>query len=59
MVPEQALPIILDIKSAICMDKNGKDTKNTRHLSRRIHFVRNIEDCSLHNTVWCERGLQL
>ena len=38
VVPEQAPLIILDSKSAIYMDKNSKDTKNTRYISRRIHF---------------------
>ena len=41
VVPEQAPLIILDRKSAIPMDKNDKDTKHTRHISRRINFVRN------------------
>ena len=41
MVPEEAPLIVLDSKSAMCMDNNGKDTKYTRHIARRIHFVRN------------------
>ena len=36
--------IILDIKSAVCMENNGKDTKHTRNVSRRMHFVRNCEE---------------
>ena len=28
IVPEEAPLILLDIKSAMCMAKNGKDTKN-------------------------------
>ena len=36
-----------------------KDTKHTGHISRRIHLVRNGEECSLHHTVWCEGCLQL
>ena len=43
IVPEEAPLIFLDGKSAMCMDKNGKDTKHTRHISRRMHFVRNGE----------------
>ena len=35
--------IILDIKSDVCMSKNGKDTKDIRHISRRMHFVSNGE----------------
>ena len=31
-VPEEAPLIILDSESSVCMDKNGKDTKHTRHM---------------------------
>ena len=41
MVPREASLIVLDSKSAMFMAKNGKDTKHTRHIARRIHFVRN------------------
>ena len=41
IVPEEALLIVLDSKSAICMAKNGKDDKHTRHIARRMHLVRN------------------
>ena len=41
------------------MAKNDKDTKNTRHIARRIHFVRNGEKCNMHKIDWCEGGLQL
>ena len=41
IVPEETPLIVLDSKSAMCMDNNGKDTKYTRHIARRIHFVRN------------------
>ena len=41
MVSEEAPLIVLDSKSAMCMAKNGKDTKHTRHIARRMHFVRN------------------
>ena len=34
MVPKEAPLIVLDIKSAMCMSKNGKDTKHTRHIAR-------------------------
>ena len=59
MIPEEAPLIFLDIKSAMCMANNGKDTKNTRHIARRMHFVRNGEKCKMHKIYWCERGLQL
>ena len=59
MVPKEAPLIVLDSKYAICMAKNGKDTKHTRHISRRIHFVRNGEKCKMHKINWFEGGLQL
>ena len=43
MFPEEAPLIVLDSKSAICMAKNSKYTKNTRHIARIINFVRNGE----------------
>ena len=59
MVPKEAPLIVLDRKHAMCMAKNGKDTKNTRHIARRMHFVRNGEKCKMHKIDWCEGGLQL
>ena len=38
MVPKEAPLIVLDSKSAMRMANNGKDTRNTRHISRRMHF---------------------
>ena len=58
MVPKEALLIFLDSKSAMCMANNGNDTKHTRHIARRMHFVRNGEKCKMHKTDWCEVGLQ-
>ena len=43
IAPEEAPLIVLDSKSVMCMAKNGKDTKHTRHIARRMHFVRNGE----------------
>ena len=40
--------IVLDSKSAMCMAKNGKDTKHTIHIVRIMHFVRNGEKCKMH-----------
>ena len=51
--------IVLDRKSVMFMAKTGKDTKNIRHISRRIYFVRNGEKCKMHKIDWCEGGLQL
>ena len=59
IVTEEAPLIVLDSKSDMCMAKNGKDTKHTRHISRRMNLVRNVEKCKMHNIYWCEGGLQL
>ena len=59
MVPKEGPLIVLDSKSAMCRAKNGKDTKHTRHIARKIHFVRNGEKCKMHKIDWFEGGLQL
>ena len=51
--------IVLDIEYSMFMAKNGKDTKHTKHIWRRMHLVRNGEKCKMHNIDWCEGGLQL
>ena len=38
IVPEEDPLIVLDSKSAMCIANNGKDTKHTRHIARRLHF---------------------
>ena len=48
IVPEEAPLILLDSKTAMFMDKNGEDKKNTRHIARIILFVRNGEKCNMH-----------
>ena len=59
IVPEEDPLIVLDNKSDICMTKNGKYTKHTRHIARIMHFVRNGEKCNVHKIDWCEGCLQL
>ena len=59
IIPEEAPLIILDSTSAVCMAKNGNDTKHTSHIANIMHFVRNDENCKVHNIGWCEGGLQL
>ena len=59
VIPEQTTVIILDIKSDLCMAKNGKYTKHTRYIAIRMQLVRKGEECNFHKTVWCERGLHL
>ena len=57
IVPEEVTLIVLDSKYAMCMANNGKDTKHTRHISRRLHLVNNGEKCKMHKIDWCEGGL--
>ena len=59
IVSDEAPLSVLDRKSAICMAKIGNDTKHTRHIARRINFVRNGEKFNMHKIDWCEGGLQL
>ena len=59
MVPEEYPLIVLDSRYAMCIANNCRDTKHTRHIARRINFVRNGEKCKMHKIDWCEGGLQL
>ena len=59
MVPKETPLIVLDSKSDMCMVNNGKDTKHTRQVSRRMTFVRNGEKFKIHKIDWCEGGMQL
>ena len=59
MVPREAPLIVLDRKSAMCMAKNGKEKKYTRHIARRMYLIRNGEKCKMQKIGWCEGGLQL
>ena len=49
IVPEEVTIIIFDSKSAVFVANNGRDTKYTRHIARRVHFVRNGEKYKIHN----------
>ena len=57
--PERAPLVILNSSSAICMAKNVKNTKHTRHISRKMHLVGNGEELNLHKKLGSEGGLQL
>ena len=48
IVPDESHIIILDRKSYFCMYNNGKDSKHTRHIFRRVHLVRNGEKYKMH-----------
>ena len=41
IVPEEDPLLILDMKSAVCTDNNVKYTKETSHIARILHFLRN------------------
>ena len=59
IVPEEATLIVLDRKSAMCMSKNDNDNKRTRHIARKMHLVRNGEECKMYKIDCYEEGLQL
>ena len=59
IVPEEYSLIILDIKSDVCMAKSGTNTKHTRNISIKVHFVRNSEKWKMHKIHWCDGGLKL
>ena len=37
----------------------ANNDKDTRHIARRIHFVKNGEKCKMHKIDWCEGSLKL
>ena len=41
------------------MPEKNKDKNHTRHIARRMHYVRSGEKCKIHNIDWCEGGLHL
>ena len=57
--PEEVPLIILDSESDVCMAIHGRDTKHTRHIARRVHFVRDGKNFNMHMIDWCEGCLQL
>ena len=59
IVPEEAPLIILDRKSSVCMDNNGKDNNHTRNISKIINFVGNGEKWKMRKIDWCEVGMKL
>ena len=59
IVPEEAPMIILDSNYVVCMANNGKDTKNTRHIARRMYSVRNGERFKVYKIEWFDGCLQL
>ena len=41
------------------MANNGRDTKHTSQIARRLNFLGNGENWKMHNVELCEGGLQL
>jgi hypothetical protein len=53
------IPLILDSSSAIAIGSLFKDTKHTRHIMRRFHFVRSMLDKSFIILLWITTKGQL
>ena len=58
-IPSDPPLMILDSRAGVDMSKNDRDSKQTRHIARRMHFVRQGEAQNLHRTTWIEGDLQL
>jgi len=52
------IAILLDSKSAIAMGKSFKDTKHTRHIARRFHYVREGEQQGRFKIQYIDNSLQ-
>jgi hypothetical protein len=57
--PSPTVKIIMDSKSAIAMGESFKDTKHTRHIMRRFHFVRHGVEKKFYELVWIPTEFQL
>jgi hypothetical protein len=53
------IPLILDSSSAIAIGTSFKDTKHTRHIMRRYHFVRSMIDKNFIILLWISTKGQL
>ena len=51
--------MILDSKAAIAIAKSDKDTKRTRHILRRYHFVRQGSALGQHQLGWIGTDKQM
>ena len=51
--------ILLDSESAIAMSKNQRDSKHTRHIERRVHYVRQGQLSGQHHLDYVPAELQL
>ena len=52
-------PIFLDNQSTILMGQSFKDTKQTRHILRRFHFVRWMESTGRARLMWISKNFQM
>ena len=52
------IAILLDSKSAIAIGKSFKDTKHTRHIARRFHYVREGEQQGRFKIQYIDNSLQ-
>ena len=55
----QPTPIYFDSKSAIAMGSNYKDTKHTRHIMRRYHYVRENIASNRFSMKWISTNFQM
>ncbi len=54
-----ATPIYFDSKSAIAMGNSNKDTKHTRHIMRRYHYVRENITINRFSMQWISTQFQM
>jgi len=57
--PRHNVPLILDSKSAIAMGNSFRDTKHTRHIMRRYHYVREGVDAGRYKLYWIKTDQEL
>ena len=53
------IPLILDSSSAIAIGNSFRDTKHTRHIMRRFHFVQSMIDKNFITPLWITIKAQL
>jgi len=53
------IPLILDSNSAIAIGSSFKDTKHTRHIMRRYHFVQSMLEKGFVRLLWINTKGQL
>ena len=56
---KEATPVLLDNRSAVDMGKFFKETKHSKHIQRRYHYVREGHINGHHILIWIPKELQL